>query len=189
VAEEAGLGLSYLKDVAGGRSKSPGVQQMLQLATALEVDLEWLVTGRSARGEPDHNLVSVPELDLRVSAGGGAVVDEAAVKRRWSMPAAFMADLNVSPAWAVLVEVVGDSMAPRLMNGDLCLLDRRRKALSPSAIYALFDGDVTVCKRVELLPDRETLRIMSENPSYPSYTAPLEAVQIIGRVAWFGRRM
>jgi phage repressor protein C with HTH and peptisase S24 domain len=138
----------------------------------------------SVRGE----VTEVPEYDVRVSAGHGSLVADEPVRRYWGMPRGYLDAIGVDAHNIAFVEVIGDSMAPTLMPGDLVMLDLRSTNPALPAIYALWDGDATVCKRLEKAHGTDKVRIISENRAYTTYEARVEDVRVIGRVAWFARR-
>lgn len=137
-----------------------------------------------------NDLIQIPEYDVRLSAGGGSIVESEQVRRFWSLPDSYVQALGVGQRLA-FVEIVGDSMAPTLLSGDLVLLDLESVNPTTPAIYALYDGGATVCKRVEriLRSDPPALRLISDNPIYQTYEVPAEWANIIGRVAWCARKM
>lgn len=89
------------------------------------------------------------------------------------------------------VTVTGDAMAPTLQPGDQLLVDpedglgRLRDGL-----YLLGGCADPIVKRLAVHPDRRNLTILSDNPAYPPWPdcAP-DALGIIGRVVWAGRRL
>lgn len=139
----------------------------------------------------DPDLVHIAEYDVRISAGPGQVVTEENVRRFWGLPRAFIESIGLDVNHIAFVEIAGDSMAPTLQSGDLVLLDLRSKNPALPAIYALFDSEATVCKRVERVPmsDPPVFRLISDNERYSPYEVPAEWVNVIGRVAWFSRRI
>lgn len=164
------------------RSLPPRAQRSVRPSRA---DLERLL---DQTGEPI--VIDVPEYDVQLSAGHGALISDEAVRRYWGLPRSYLESLGLDVSRIAFVEIVGDSMAPALMPGDLVLLDLRSTNPALPAIYALWDGDATVCKRVEKVhgSDPPMVRIISENKAYTAYDVPAEWVNVIGRVAWFARR-
>lgn len=192
----------------------------LRLAAALGVSEEWLSGRSAVMGKPPavelfdapaarprrergesrelarredtsgDLFVDVPEYDVAVSAGGGALIADEAVRRMWRLPRAFMESIGLDPARLAFCEVVGDSMMPTLWPGDLILLDLRARNPAVPAIYALWDSDATVVKRVERVVGAKAprLRLISDNAAFTPYEVPAADVNVIGRVAWFGRR-
>lgn len=137
-------------------------------------------------------VVEVPEYDVRLSAGGGFVVDEETTRRLWPMPRWLLQDyLNVPIGHITMQEVIGDSMSPTLESGDYVLIDLTDKRLGLPGVFAIWDGDALVCKRVERIPgaDPVQVKLKSDNPLHSEYVVLADRVNIVGRVRWFTRRM
>jgi phage repressor protein C with HTH and peptisase S24 domain len=136
----------------------------------------------------DALFVYVPQLDGRISAGGG-IVPEPAVKTQ----IAFRRDWIVKkgkPENMLLIKVSGDSMEPTLYEGDLVLIDKRRDFLDPQGgIYAIAIDDSIMIKRLQADPSGK-VRIISDNKSlYPPMEADPDKVRINGKVIWFAREL
>lgn len=142
---------------------------------------------------------SILEIDVRAGAGGGGVPVEAfvhdeqgnvyaaeGVSGEWSLPAAILSGLlRAAPRHIRVFEVLGDSMEPRLSEGDRVFIDLRYKKPSPEGIFALWDGYGLVIKRLQVVMGSEPtkVRVISVNPSYEPYEAGLDEIQIVGRFA------
>jgi phage repressor protein C with HTH and peptisase S24 domain len=90
-----------------------------------------------------------------------------------------------------VIQVMGDSMAPTLSDGDDILVNLSDGAAGlRDGIYVLrLDGALNV-KR--LIVDRARGRgsVKSDNPAYTSWpTLDLSRLDVIGRVIWAGRRL
>lgn len=136
--------------------------------------------------------VAIPEYDVRLSAGGGFIVDQETTRRFWSLPRFLVVDrLGVAPSQATVQEVVGDSMEPTLSSGDYVLIDLSDQRLGLPGVFAVWDGDALVCKRLERVPGSEPakVRLKSDNPLHGEYTVDEDRVRVIGRVRWVTRRM
>lgn len=151
-----------------------------------------VVLGGSPDRQTNANLVLVPRLDVRASAGHGALADGEAqlghygFDRRWLQQLNGAANDNLS-----IVRVMGDSMAPTLQDGDDILVQHARGTLRPrDGIYVLQRDDELLVKRVALGPVAGTLDISSDNPAYPSWRGcdPSD-VTILGRVIWSARKL
>ncbi len=139
------------------------------------------------------------EIDVRAGAGGGGVPVEAfvhdddgnsyaaeGVRAEWSLPDAVMREqLRAAPKNIRVFEVIGNSMEPRLCEGDRVFIDLRYSVPSPEGIFALWDGYGLVIKRLQIVMGSEPvrLRIISANASYAAYETALDDVKIIGRFA------
>ncbi len=139
------------------------------------------------------------EVDVRAGAGGGGAPVDAfvhdergnvyaaeGIAAEWSLPQAIMQGVLHAAARHIRVfEVIGDSMEPRLFEGDRVFVDLRYTVPSPEGIFALWDGYGLVIKRLQMVMGAEParVRIISANPSYSPYEAGLDEVRIIGRFA------
>lgn len=167
-----------------------------KLAEALDVDEQILgaplreTEGRS--GDNDRSLITIPEHDVRASAGHGALIDAESVIGKWPFPRQYVRHtLSLSTTRLSMIEINGDSMSPTLASGDKVLVDLDDTNPSQPGVFALYDGDATVVKRVEKVPGTTPPEVMliSDNPKHNSYRVLAEMVMIAGRVVWFGRRL
>lgn len=140
----------------------------------------------------------IPLHDAHLSAGSGfgnsseTVVEHLAFRKDW------LRRLGVPASAAKLVRVSGDSMQPTVWDGDMILIDTRDR--SPmirkrdgkdrrrASIYALLDNGEARVKRIER-PSDDTLVLLSDNSDYSPELrqgADLKALNIIGKVVWWG---
>lgn len=136
-------------------------------------------------------VVMLPEYDVRLSAGDGFYVDAETTRRVWPYPRFLIVDqLGVTPSRATVQEVIGDSMEPTLSSGDYVVIDMADTRIGLPGIFAVWDGDALVCKRVERVPGTTPRKVMlrSDNPLHGAYEVEEEDVRIIGRVRWITRR-
>jgi len=135
-------------------------------------------------------VAKVLEYDVQLSAGPGSLITDEDPRAEWGLPRSFLAAMRLSADNLAIVSIVGESMEPLLRDGDIVMLDLQSRNPALPGIYALWEGSATVCKRVEIVhgADPPKLRIMSVNPAYSTYEILAEEANVIGRVAWFGRR-
>lgn len=151
---------------------------------------EEMIGGRPRASMAENGAVYIPEHDVRASAGPGAIVDGETEIEKWPLPKNYVRNvLSLRSSNLAIIEVIGDSMDPTLKSGDKIMIDLHDKNVSLPGVFALYDGDATVVKRVERIPGTDTLRIRSDNPLHGAYDVPVELVHIAGRVVWFGRRL
>jgi phage repressor protein C with HTH and peptisase S24 domain len=196
--ERIGFPLKTYTNIAGRRRSKPNAELLAAVATHLDVNLRWLLTGRDAAPEPDtvevggDPLVLIPFYDVQASAGTGQVVQGERVRGRLAFRSDWVhGELKVGPESLALITATGDSMQPTVGQGDLLLLNIRETHVTGDAIYALQMQDVLLIKRVQLLVNG-TLVIRSDNPAYAEQRVrPDEgsAPRIVGRVVWIAKRM
>lgn len=83
------------------------------------------------------------------------------------------------------LQIRGDSMEPKISNGDVVIVRQQDDAETGDTVIALVNGDDAVCKRLRKYKDG--LELVSTNPSYaPLYfdkkTIVNKPVRIIGKV-------
>lgn len=207
-ARTAGVSESVVRKWRDGRSE-PSLTNLVSLASAGGVSLQWLATGDEPRSlypapaatlsqemvrELPEDYSLVPLYDVSASAGHGAlveaeqVIDYLAFKREW-----LRSELHATEGDLYLIEVDGESMEPTLRPGDIILIDRRNAGSIPrDGVYVLrLDGSLLV-KRLQRMPG-QAVRVTSDNAAYEPFSLALDAVaddlEIVGRVVWSGRRM
>jgi transcriptional regulator with XRE-family HTH domain len=135
--------------------------------------------------------VQIAEMDVRSSAGGGAVVDYEDELHEWAFPSAFVqSEIRARAADIRIITNEGDSMlsgegrSDDIESGDKLVVRLTDKTPSPPGIFILHDGFGLVTKRLEFAQDYDepTIRIISSNPNYSTYERALEEVHIVGRV-------
>ncbi|MFZ5669091.1 MAG: LexA family transcriptional regulator [Pseudomonadota bacterium] len=137
-------------------------------------------------------LVEVPEYEVMLSAGPGRLPTSDETRRTWPLPRFLIVDmLGLDPDRTAMQEVIGDSMTPTLASGDFVLIDLRDRRLGLPGVFAVWDGDAVVCKRLERIPggDPPKVRLKSDNPLHNEYEVLEQTVQVVGRIRFVTRRM
>lgn len=157
--------------------------QYLTTAHELGVDVLYVLTGQSLATRDDFVLVR-QHVGVAASGGHGAFnnehgeVDGLSFSRKW------LAKRGLNPERCEVINVTGESMAPRLSKGDKVLVDTTDTHPRSGNAYVLLQGDELLVKYCQLLPDGK-LRVSSENANYQPYDVDLEktpGVSIVGRV-------
>lgn len=149
---------------------------------------EALLGGRDDEAE---ELISVPVLDVQASAGHGAFADSERPRARMRFDPSWLRGLKLDPAQLSVIQVMGDSMAPTLNDGDDILVNLNDgPAGLRDGIYVLrLDGALNV-KRLIVDRARGRVSVKSDNPAYTSWpTLDPSRLDVIGRVVWAGRRL
>lgn len=84
------------------------------------------------------------------------------------------------------LQIRGDSMEPRMRNGDVVIVRKQEDADNGDTVIALVNGNDAVCKKLKKYSDG-SIALMSTNPAYdPMFFAAKDVedlpVRIIGKV-------
>jgi phage repressor protein C with HTH and peptisase S24 domain len=143
-------------------------------------------------GGPLEGFSKIPEIDVRASAGPGALLEGfEETKDVWYFPDAMIRhEFRTRSDDLRIITIDGDSMEPVLSSGDRIMIDTSQRIPVPPGIFVIWDGMGIVAKRIEhiLSSDPAKLRIMSVNPDYETYERDAEEVHVIGRVVWSAKR-
>lgn len=177
--------------------KSDSTSSALEIARALGVSVDWLLTGKG-EPRPNHlkvvkdeksseNVHAVPYLNVYASMGSGAIPPEseysiASVDLTSEWIRRNLSNIT-SPSNLRLIKGLGDSMQPFFKEGDAIFIDTGVKTIEIDAIFAfMYLGQVYV-KRVQRTPDG--LKVISDNKQYDPFTIAREKFSelvVFGRV-------
>jgi phage repressor protein C with HTH and peptisase S24 domain len=147
----------------------------------------------SSPSAPPEGYMAVPEIDVRASAGPGALNEGfEETKEMWFFPDPVIRhEFRARPDDLRMITIDGDSMEPLLSTGDRILIDVSQRVPVPPGIFVIWDGMGLVAKRIEHEPNSEPPKVVikSVNPEYDTYERDAEEVHIIGRVVWTARRL
>lgn len=203
LAKRVGVSAQTINFVENGRNK--GTKHLLAIAKALGVSATWLDSGKGSMTEVSLRPIEVwedeeqlaqsgeyiflPELSVRPSAGPGAQVwhvDTAA--QRQAFTAKWARRMSIDPACAATMVVSGDSMEPRLLDGDSIVVDYcQNDTIIDGKVYVLVINDEVKVKRL-FKAIGGGLIIRSDNPdknTHPDLNVRAEEmmhVRIVGRV-------
>lgn len=158
-----------------GSTQSPSTGGSVQV-------LEW----ESADDLPEGQFVLVPRFDVKISAGNGRATYDAQEK---DQPQAFRADwvrkLGLRKKGLMVVYANGDSMAPRINDGDALLVDRTQTDIVDGKVYALRYGSDLRVKRLSKRFDGGLLIRSDNSKDYPDEAVrpeEMQHIEVIGRV-------
>ena len=137
-------------------------------------------------------LVPVPRVPVRASAGPGAIPGDESAKPYFAFDPIWLKSLTRSPASKLsVIRVEGDSMAPTLSAGDDILVDNADVAdRLRDGIYVLRVDGALLVKRLAIHPVGRRVTVQSDNPAYGDLPdCGLDEIECIGRVIWTGRRI
>lgn len=179
--------------------KNLSSENALKVSTLLNINYNWLVTGKGSPDAedvvslPDDVLaddpyVQIPEYSVECGAGPGTTPTYSEIES--SIPAtyrqSYFTSKGISPDDCKRFTVHGDSMQPTLFNGDKILVNTADNVtISNNHVYAINVNDEVKVKRLIRLINGD-LVIKSDNKSYPDEIIPHDSDEInfsiIGRV-------
>lgn len=183
LAEIIGVSSGNISDWKNGKSM-PNAMVCASIARHFDVSVDYLLGLSDFRKRetpsvllPVEGVRTVPLFET-VSAGFGAYADSS---RIGFMPVYIKSDYEAENTLAVKVK--GDSMFPKIEDGDTVVVCRDMEWHNGDIVVALIDGDEGVVKRAFRNSDHLTLE--SINPMYPPRRFDMEdmnRVQIVGKV-------
>jgi phage repressor protein C with HTH and peptisase S24 domain len=138
---------------------------------------------------------AVPELDVDADTGrrprgkGARKIgrySEPIKPERWGFPPSFaLEQLRAPLEQLVVIEAVGDSMAPTIISGERVIIDTGHTTPTPDGIYAIRDTfKHIILKRLQSmrLARNRRVRIISDNPKHAAEEMPLAELEVVGKV-------
>ena len=113
-----------------------------------------------------------------VSAGFGAYADSSVIDY---IPCYIVNDTEA--AETICIRVVGDSMYPKIENGDIIQVHKQESVDSGAIAVLMIDGEDAVVKRV--IFNRDMVELQSINPLYPPrrfYGKDMNSIRVVGLV-------
>jgi phage repressor protein C with HTH and peptisase S24 domain len=180
-AQKCGFSVGALTNYLNG--SIPSADKAIRIAEIFGVNVQWLVTGEGPQYPGTQNAAPlpsnvqvlpeaegfqrVPVLDVRGSAGDGAMNFGEVISGFISLPVSYLKDhLGANPKDVCGIYINGDSMEPALEDGGIALLDRSENARSNKGdgIYTFRIGEELYIKRLERQGSR--IVVHSDNPAY-----------------------
>ena len=194
LADRAGVGRSFVYDILSGKSRNPTTKKMSAVADILGVTVAYLLNGLSYNTDIDSQgtYVAVPEIDVVCESSDGTEknVVRCVGQYHYFLERWVYSDLKAFPGNLRAAFVKGDGMEPTLYEQDMVVVDNSQNCPSPTGIFLLFDGKSLKAKRLEFIQScPDMIKIISDNKSYESYESPLAALNIVGKILWYSRKI
>ncbi|MBF0284627.1 MAG: helix-turn-helix transcriptional regulator [Magnetococcales bacterium] len=206
LARKSGISRRAIGMYLAGES-SPTLEKLVAMAKAAEVNPGWLATGEGPmhpgemeRTLPDIKTITDPQGEFvivpRIMGVVAIPTSQAwthedpdamrlAFKKQW------IEQMRLDPGQIALCVANGDAMSPTIMDGDILLVDLRKKEVREDGVYVLRHDDALHPRRLQRDP-RGLLHIRSDNPVYAPITLTQEEIlrlSVLGKVVWEGRRV
>jgi SOS-response transcriptional repressor LexA len=189
LARRAGVSQSGMhRYFSGGQ---PTRKVLVAIADALDIDLNWLMTGSGSRSRsqalpqlPD-NLRTLTRLPVHSAARAEGQVEPLNVKglgfcRIW------LSQVGYEVAHLHGLYMRGDSMSPTISNGDALLINTSQKEMVDGEVYAISgDNGKILIKRIQNKWNN-IVGLISDNTLYTPLDADLTDIEVLGRVVWKG---
>ena len=174
-ADAIGVPYSSLTDWINGNTY-PRIDKIQTMADFFHIEKSDLVEPRNSRKTSEA--FRIPVLG-RVAAGIPLEMVEDVID--WEEVSKSIA--NQGEIFALKIK--GDSMAPRIQNGDIVIIHKQNDAESGDIVIASVNGDDATCKRLRKY--REGIELIPLNPSYPplffsNQEITWKPVKILGKV-------
>ena len=181
--------------------RQPSVMYLQALVDILEVNPDWLLSGRgdvfpsetSAVAVPANvdlsQMVFLPLINMAASAGYGALIQEREMTKDFiAFAKKWLTDITVASSKHLMVFTVkGNSMAGEINDGDLIIVNDSMNDLSNDGTYVVSIDDKLYVKLLQRIPGNK-VQVVSKNQEYSPFTVDLETehFKIIGKVIWSG---
>lgn len=197
-----GLSMESLAKLVGVRSwqtvqqwekeggTAPKRVRLQQVADALLVTSEWLSSGNNGNTlntPSSEKYAQIPRYSVKAAAGTGVLIDHEEIQDTVAFRRDWLSKNGLSSANLRVIYASGESMSPRIQDGDVLLIDVSDREIKDGKAYAIQNGELRVKRLFKQFDGKIILR--SDNSNFPDEIAPPDAIDIIGRVAWVGGGM
>lgn len=169
------------------------IEQLLRLANALDVLPATLMHFHTSHGTApslsDDEFALVDMLDVKASAGSGAMNGNSEILGRFAFKRSWLAHRGVKPSAAKIIRARGQSMADRINDGDILLVDTSVHHLEQDGVYVIELDGLDYVKLLQRDFATGGVQIISYNPDFrPQLLSAEKAAElrISGRVVWHG---
>lgn len=184
LSEKSGVSKASISQYVNG-SHAPSNISSGKIAAVLKVNPLWLmgfdvpmIDSNIKNQKPTTKAVTINVLG-RVAAGipieaTTEIIDTEEIPEEMAKTGDFFA-----------LKIKGNSMEPRIMDGDVVIVRKQDEAENGDVIIAMVNGDDATCKRLRKYKDG--IELISNNPSYkPMFFSDMDVqtkpVRIIGKV-------
>lgn len=194
LAEQVGVSQQAIAKIINGDTRNP--KNIVEIASALDVDVNWLKTGKGNKditnppyvSEPDEShLFRINLLEAEAAANTTGIINSDypdIIQSIWFSDEGLKKVVGRSSAVGIhLIKVPTDSMQPTINAKDVVFIDTNVKQYIGEGIYAFKLNGETYIKRLQRLPTG-VIRALSDNPLYPPFDITNElfdTAEVIGK--------
>ena len=183
IADHVNVAESTMSLYENGK-REPDYITLLKIAEFLDVSVDCILGKDDAAHasqqvtELNHQNVYMIPVYKNAAAGFGALAIDSVVDRT-----PLYIRSSSEAAETICVKVTGDSMYPKIENGDIVQVHKQTSVDSGSIAVVLLDGDEGLVKKIMYGPD--WIQLQSINPMYPPmiFEGPdVMRIQVVGLV-------
>lgn len=195
VSEKTGLHSNTIGRIERGDSEA-NIEQVLLISRALGVQPAKLMhysetsatdDHQNGMGTTDEDFALIDMIDVHVSAGGGALNGNSEVIGKFAFKRSWLASKGLTPEQAKIVRARGDSMADRINDGDILLINTAVNSLGPDGVYVIEMDGMDYVKLIQRDFSTGGIQVISYNKDYKTQALSAEqaaALRICGKVVW-----
>lgn len=191
LAQYAGIAKQTLSDLENGSSKS--TTTLPKIAERLGLSASWLQTGRgpkeSTHGDADADVAAIKAYANGIALGDGSTPEEYAEAHRLLFRKSSLRRKGILGRQLEVYYGRGDSMEPRIHDGDAILVDRDDCSPKDGHVFVIEGPGGAMAKRLINIDGKWFFE--SDNKSDPKWRKPTpmdgkNTYQIVGKVRWIG---
>lgn len=188
LAKKTGFSPSAICKYANGNIAKLDIKRIKALADALDTLPAYLM-GWSDEKEinPPAKYIQVPKISINQAACWENYANNNKVDELYSFRSDWLCAKG-NPESIVLMEAEGDFMEPLIFAGDIVMVNRDKKDLTPNAIYAVRMENLIYLKCIDREPGKFILRCRNkfyESIRLDTHDFNNNNLDILGRVVWW----
>ena len=165
-------------------------ESLVKLSEIFDVSVDYLLGKTDIKNSLPRNMYPIEEGDFivmpvlaSVKAGydGQAIVEYSDE----TIPVAKIAYKGYPKEECTVMRVSGDSMYPKLLDGDYILVHQQSSVDSGSIAIVIYNGDEATVKKVRYIPGEDWVELIPANPEYQTRKiegSDLEQCRVFGLV-------
>lgn len=137
----------------------------------------------------DEEFLLIDMLDARASAGGGAHNGESEVIGKFAFKRSWLRSKGLTQTNAKIIRAHGRSMADRINDGDILLVNVSVKTVAQDGVYVIERDGEEYVKLIQRDFSTGGVHVISHNKDYPPQfinADQLNDLRVCGRVVWHG---
>lgn len=197
LSKKACVGRSFVYDILSGKSSNPTTNKIKAIANALEVSMEYIISGTKTAEEMEklndnyyasvYTLNNSPENTNDIINNFNMSEKIIYFKKSW-----IINSLEANSENLRIVRIMDSGMKPTLIKNDLVLIDVSKNIPYPPGIFIIHNSFGLVAKRLETSYSEEgnknnIIKIISDNDNLSTINLKQSNCIIVGKVIWFSR--